>query len=346
MSRIALGLLCAGCALLAVLPGFRRASSPTGAAGADSPTLALAASFTDDALGVVGDVASDRQGRLYVLDVQRQTVVVRSPAQPQTMRLGQPGRGPGEFIAPIALALSPDGRLLVLDAGTMRVQVFRTGADGPRPAGSIPLPFPAEDIVECGGRVFLLGSWAFNMIHEISPINGEILRSFAPDAVAPDDLMAGYRSSGYLECGPGPALTFLPMLRPELRRFSLTTGAESGRLEIPRYVQVHVEQRPDGGLMFQAPENGHDRASSLVTLADGRQLVQVGTLREGARTRHEFPEVRSFLVSWDESSIVPAPHPLPRILRAAGDSVYVVETDPVPSVRAAQIRFDEKERNR
>jgi hypothetical protein len=94
--------------------------------------------------------------------------------------------------------------------------------------------------------------------------------------------------------------------------------------------------------MFRAPEGGdHHRASSLVTLPDGTQLVQIGTLQEGARTRHEFHEVRSFVVSWDAPSIRSEYPRLPRIVAAAGDSVFVVETEPAPRVTVARIRLGE-----
>jgi hypothetical protein len=345
---LALALGCGVCTAAAWAASLRNVPAPS-APAPPGPAAALTRSrpFTHESLGVIGDVAADGEGRLFVLDVQRKTIVMTPRPGAEPVNVGRAGRGPGEFTAPISLAMDPGGRLMVLDPGTMRIEVFRTDDAGTRRTGALPLAFPAEDLVACGGRMFLLGSWNFNLIHEISPADGRIVRSFAPDATAPDDLMAGYRSSGYLECGPGPALTFLPMLRPELTRFSIATGAQVGRLQIPEYEQVRVERTADGGLMFRAPESGqHHRASSLVTLADGTQLVQVGTLQEGAHTRHEFQSVRSFVVSWDTPSIRSGDPRLPRIVAAAGDSVFVVETEPVPRVTVARIRPGEKEGGR
>lgn len=288
--------------------------------------------------GVLADAVSDAHGRLFALDVQRKAILVMDGSRNPPSWVGRPGHGPGEFVAPVSLVLDATGRLLVLDPGTMRIEAFRTDSAGTRGAGHVPLAFPAEDMAVCEGRLFLLGSWNHNLIHEISPVDGAVLRSFAPDSVAADDLMAGYRSSGYLECGPGAALTFLPMLRPELTRFSIATGAQIGTLVIPGYQAVQVERRADGGLTFRSPEGRqHDRASSVTTLPDSTQLVQVGILEEGATTRHEFSQVRSYLVSWDEPSIREMDVELPRIIRAAGDSVLVVETDPAPRVFPARI---------
>ena len=342
---IPLAVVCASCAALAFLVGSRTPAARVGEPAARTSVLALAQTYTDDALGTVADVVADGHGRLFALDAQRRAVVMLAPSHHHDRTIGRPGRGPGEFVAPVSMTMDSGGRLLVLDPGTMRIEAFRIDDDGTHPAGALPLAFPAEDLVACGDGLFLLGSWRFNLIHEISAADGRVLRSFAPDSIATDDLMAGYRSSGYLECGPGPSLTFLPTLRPELTRYSVATGARIGRLAIPGYEPVQVSRTADGGLMFRAPESGrHDMASSLVTLADGTQLVQVGVLEPGARTRHEFREVRSFLVSWDAASIRPAGAALPRILRADADSVFVVESDPVPRVTAARIHLGYRER--
>lgn len=342
----AVALFCASGAALAVLSGARGSSTgPTAGTAAPPSLLVLAPAFTDDALGTVADVAADAQGRLFALDAQRRTVVVLAPSGRRGQTIGRPGQGPGEFVAPVSLAMDAGGRLLVLDPGTMRIEAFRVDENGVRRLGAIPLAFPAEDLAECGGRLFLLGSWRFHLIHEISAVDGNVLRSFAPDSIAADDLMAGYRSSGYLECGPGAALTFLPLLRPELTRFSVTTGERTGRLAIPGYRSVQVSRTADGGIMFRAPDGGHhDMASSLVTLPDGRQLVQVGVLEPGARTLHEFREVRSFVVSWNAASIRPAGTALPRIVRAHADGVIVVDSDPAPRVATARIGPGEGER--
>ncbi len=339
-----LTLACALAVALAVRAGSRTAPRADPVPGPQLQTLAPP--LSDDALGTVADVAVDARGRLFALDAQNRRVLLLAPAALQGQAIGRAGQGPGEFIAPAALVVDTAGRLLVMDRGTLRIEAFRMDDDGGvRHVGSLPLHFPAEDLAECGGRLFLLGSWHFNLIHEISPEDGRVLRSFAPDSIPSDDLMAGYRSSGYLECGPGPALTFLPQLRPELTRYAMETGQQTGRLDIPGYTSVQVSRTADGGLMFRAPEGGkHDMASSLVTLADGSQLVQVGVPEDGARTVHEFGTVRSFVVSWNPASIRPAGQALPRIVRAHADSVFVVDSDPAPRVTAARIQLHDKER--
>lgn len=325
------------CTAVAAFGGLRAGTVPRPRTIERSLTTAAPQALPYDA-GVLGDVVADARGRLFALDVQRRSVLVLARSQDPPVWVGRAGHGPGEFVAPAALALDTAGGLLVMDAGAMRIEAYRTDDAGTKRTGSVPLSFAAEDIAVCDGRLFLLGSWNKFLIHEISRADGGIIRSFAPDSVGADDLMAGYRSSGYLACGPGAALTFLPMLRPDITRYSIMTGERIGELRIPGYEPVHVERTADGGLMFQSPKGRpHDRASSVVTLPDSTQLVQTGILETGATTRHEFSQVRSFLVSWKDLSIREIGTELPRIMGTLGDSVLVVETDPTPRVMAAHL---------
>lgn len=301
-------------------------------------TAAVAAEqeLPDTTLGVVADVVSDRYGRVYALDVMRKSIAVTNPGTERVAWLGRSGHGPGEFVAPLALAMSPEDRLMVMDPGTLRIERYQVTAQGVSPDRPLPLPFPAEDLAVCDGRLFLLGSWNGFLLHEIASRDGRILRSFATSPVSSEDLMADSYATGHLDCAPGGALTLVPLVRPEIRRFSATTGALLGTLRIPGYEAVEVS-RHGAGVMYRAPKGWHDVASSVFTLADGRQIVQVGPLTAGARTPYEFDAVRSYLVSWQPRSIHPLKNALPRIVRVAAGSTYVVLTDPAPRIRVGRL---------
>jgi hypothetical protein len=331
-SRTALRRVIAAIALLASCRGHPPAPPAEGTAA-----VAAEQELPDTALGVVADVISDRYGRVYALDVTQKSIAVTDPRTGRTTRLGRPGHGPGEFVAPLALAMGPQERLMVMDPGTQRIERYQVTAERVSPDRPIPLPFPAEDLAVCDGRLFLLGSWKGFLLHEIAAQDGRILRSFAPSPVPSEDLMADSYATGYLDCAPGGALTVVPLVRPEIRRFSAATGALLATLRIPGYEAVEVS-RHGAGVMYRAPRSGrHDVASSVFTLADGRQIVQVGPLAAGARTPYEFDAVRSYLVSWHSRSIRPLKSPLPRIVRVAAGSTYVVLTDPAPRIRVGRL---------
>lgn len=76
----------------------------------------------------VAQVAFDPAGNLYVLDQGRGRVVVLDRQGGFVRQFGRPGRGPGEFIAPMQLAVAPDGAVVVADLGRRAYAVF--GPDG------------------------------------------------------------------------------------------------------------------------------------------------------------------------------------------------------------------------
>lgn len=76
----------------------------------------------------VAQVAFDRAGNLYVLDQGRGRVVVFDPQGGFVRQFGRPGRGPGEFLAPMQLTVMPDGAVVVADLARRGYAVF--GSDG------------------------------------------------------------------------------------------------------------------------------------------------------------------------------------------------------------------------
>ena len=78
--------------------------------------------------GRIFSIAADDDLNVYVFDHQAQHVRVYDSLGTYVETLGGPGEGPGEFSRAEAIALLPDGRLVVRDPGNQRVQVFGPGA--------------------------------------------------------------------------------------------------------------------------------------------------------------------------------------------------------------------------
>ena len=77
--------------------------------------------------GSIGSIAVDDDRNVYVLDTQAQHVRVFDSAGVYLRTLGRRGEGPGEFRFAEAVALLPDGRLVVRDPGNQRIEVFGPG---------------------------------------------------------------------------------------------------------------------------------------------------------------------------------------------------------------------------
>lgn len=79
--------------------------------------------------GNIASIAVDGDRTAYVLDGQAQHVRVFDSEGTYVRTLGGPGEGPTEFTRAEAVALLPDGRLAVRDAGIKRIKVFGPGPD-------------------------------------------------------------------------------------------------------------------------------------------------------------------------------------------------------------------------
>jgi hypothetical protein len=288
-------------------------------------------------LGVVADVGTDSRGRVLVLDVAERRLAVFSPQGTLIQSLGRVGSGPGEFQVPVALAVDMRDRVYVLDPARGGLLVFDAAGERLRWTGDLPLRLNATDICTIGERLFALGAQDGRLIHEISPNDGRVLRSLAADTAGTDPTMAHLRSTGHLACGPGDAITFLPSNLPEVLRFSAGSGEQINRIAIPGYRAVEITRDPDGGVTFRARNGGKpDSGSSVATLADGRQLIQVGPVIAGGLIA-EFGPVRTFVVRWDDATITPLPGMHPRIVSTRASRAFTAETEPFPAVQVLQI---------
>ena len=99
-------------------------------------------------LSGVRAVAFDRQDRLYVLDGGNQRVLVFDARGRFVRQIGKQGRGPGELIAPVQMAVNPTGDVVVSDLGRRAYSIF--GGDGTFKRN---VPFAATGGPPLAGRV-------------------------------------------------------------------------------------------------------------------------------------------------------------------------------------------------
>ena len=97
--------------------------------------------------GYIASIAVDDDRSVYVLDGQAQHIRVFDADGTYVRTLGGPGEGPTEFTRPEAIALLPDGRLVVRDAGIKQIKVF-----GPGPADVEQWPYSTSGAMSYGSR--------------------------------------------------------------------------------------------------------------------------------------------------------------------------------------------------
>jgi len=296
------------------------------------------ATASDEAFGLVGDVAAHVDGRMFVLDVLMNRVSVFARDGRKLGSFGGPGRGPGEIDVPAALAVDTRGRVYVLDRGNVRINVYEGQEGDLAPVAPLPLDFNAEDLCLADGRLYALGERNGMLIHELSPNTGGVVRSFAPDAAAREPVMRGARSNGYLGCADGRnELVFLPTLLPEVRRHDTRTGALLGTDTIPGYRAVRI-RRLGGGVAFEGPKDGpHHVGAGVIPINTSHWLVQTAFARPGAQSLHELESVRSYLVS-PRTGVQEVKGAHPRLVSARGRRAFRTDTDPYPLVEVVDLR--------
>lgn len=78
-----------------------------------------------ETFGIVAGVAFDAQDNLYVLDRQSARIMVYDRTGRFIRQIGSQGEGPGEFMAPLQLAIGGDGTIIVSDLGRRGYTLFR-----------------------------------------------------------------------------------------------------------------------------------------------------------------------------------------------------------------------------
>lgn len=78
----------------------------------------------DCQFGVIGDLAADRDGRVFVLDPMYFRVQVYDTTGSYLRPIGRRGSGPGEFLFPRQMAVGPDGTIAVSDDRKMVFLLF------------------------------------------------------------------------------------------------------------------------------------------------------------------------------------------------------------------------------
>ncbi len=87
--------------------------------------LSIGEEFSQDAY-LFGDITSAwaTEDRIYVVDAQVPTVRAFDSEGEYLFDIGSPGQGPGEYGIPSAVAVTGDGRVLVSDAMTARINIY------------------------------------------------------------------------------------------------------------------------------------------------------------------------------------------------------------------------------
>lgn len=183
--RMGRGLL----ALVALLP-------PLPAAAQAPVLLERPSAVSPHPLGSVGGVRELLDGRVLVLDLLVQEVLLLDASLARVETVGRSGSGPGEYLRPTALLALPEGLTGVLDGGNGRVLVLDAMGvpdgllDPRRPASCPPLAVRMMPVTTSDGAGHFYGqaSPIRSSRERLEPADHAAIERWRPDACARDTL--------------------------------------------------------------------------------------------------------------------------------------------------------------
>jgi tripartite motif-containing protein 71 len=202
-------------------------------------------------------IALDKQGNLYVADVENHRIVKFDATGREVMEIGRVGTGPSEFKAPWRVSVAPQGNILVLDPVLQYVLAYSPeGKFVSRFGGaSVGLYSPGglavtADGTPCvadtgGGKIVLLGPEGKPPILSITKVGKEALRQ--PPEVAVDSAGNFWFLSLGVKDNKGQLMKTTPA--GELIAQWTVIGIPSTR-DTPRMVVA-----PDGRIVMTDPES-------------------------------------------------------------------------------------------
>jgi len=136
------------------------------------------------------DIASDKQGYIYVLDSGNHRIQKFGPEGKFLASIGNAGEGPGEFQYPFSFDVDAGGYIYVSDSGNQRIQILNPDGKDHKTikmtkheAGDISL-FNKETIVMAGGGLFNFGGpgrqpeKTLPKIFKVIDFEGEVVKEF------------------------------------------------------------------------------------------------------------------------------------------------------------------------
>ena len=275
------------------LPSTSVPAAPVSVSPAKKVTLRVGVLEGDDnqIFGKIRDIAVDSKGNLFVLDDQSLTVRWFDNEGRFRGSAGRAGGGPGEFRAPMALALDEVEYVQVLDAAHSRIDTFAPTDSGLTLVNTLRSPLHALAFCRIGSRYFLLAPQAEAVIHEMSS-NGDLLQSFgAPIVKIPENLRAHESimresgSRGRLCCTRAPDRVILvPAATPVVRAFS-PEGKLVWSVALANYHASRYEPKGRGFALMPDPKSGTAH-SALYMARLGKDVLGV-TLHEGSLANPE-----------------------------------------------------------
>lgn len=286
--------------------------------------------------GKVQDVGLASDGRVVVLDARYNEVRVYRRDGTFVDAAGGPGRGPGEFIAPLSLAVGPSGRIYAGDLGRS-IHVFELEGDSLRYAETYSLPIAPKDLCRLENILVVHGaSLEVQELLHVLDLDGEHLRSFGAVYESNNPAVRQRLSQGEIACLPAEeSVLYAPGgVIAEIRAYT-KRGDVRWITKVDGYRPVGFVELAGGGWRVTIPRAGFHRMGGLVPAPAGEVVLQVAFVtRENTDSGVASAYERMFTFALDgatgEGALIDDALPLIGALDA--ETVVSVLPGPVPEI--------------
>lgn len=292
--------------------------------------------------GFVSDLEVDAEGNFYVLDDRLNQLTVHTQDGSVKYVLGRSGRGPGEYVEPRAVALSPRGHVFIGDL-TRRLLAYRRGPTGEIAGTSSSTEIAIEDLCVMGTEIMTHArSMTRKELVFVLDTNGKMLRSFGELYRSPNVRINTEIARGRIACAPREGIVlYVPNGSiPEVRGYE-----PSGRLRwvtsVSGFAPVDMIQ-PSGrpqAIRVSAPAGGFHRVHSVIYDGEGNFILQIAfNSAQTARRRHGFDTLYTFVLSAADGRGLMLSDDLPTIGALRRDFSITIDNGVQPVVRRVDLR--------
>lgn len=289
-------------------------------------------------LGTIVHATSDEEGRTYVLDGISKMVRIFDKEGRFLHAFGGAGQGPKEFMAPMGMALGPDGEIIVAD-GSRHVKIFEPQDATYGLKTLVTLDYNPDDVCLIDDRFYVRGFHRSDdgketMIHAYS-MSGDLLYSFGGGYRAPHPSIRAMMSRGEAMACSEEANTVMILFEflPTIYGFA-PDGSLKWTVKLGDFAATTItEMLSDNGhpaLRYSKPEPGDVFVRHMAAFPRGEVAIQL--IRAGSRPYF----YDTYLLSAQDGRGFRLEEFFPLLFGGASGQVLVGASVPFPQVKVYQ----------
>lgn len=226
----------------------------------------------------ISEPRAGNEQRFFVLDSGMNEVRVVTKAGRTSGVVGRPGQGPGEFLAPVSLGLSPESTVLFVGDRGSGIHVFRMEGGSGRYQKTIRLEGTVPESI-CGTSAGMIVSSRdvrdIGVVRAYGP-DGSLLSSFGTLYKSPNAVVNDRLSAASLACGDDGSVLLAATDLGEIRAFA-PGGELRWIIEAASFETFPVTSVGNTRVRLSRPESGQgfQQLDSIAFLTDSTAIVQI-----------------------------------------------------------------------